>query len=154
MDGVKDWLGSSGIHHNRTSLSANKQWVQFDATIGELESLLKTQYHVYEHDAGHEMPSCDQYYVPCMLIYSTWTSTSLTWLLAAHLGDVVDYITPGVNLGQPSDLKKRGTAPGTGFKLPLKKKPLPSFSHETSNDLGLCSSVVTPACIKGRALEP
>ncbi|KAK4506125.1 hypothetical protein PRZ48_004090 [Zasmidium cellare] len=45
VESVKEWLNTSRIHHNRTSLSANKQWVQFDATIGELEDLLNTQYH-------------------------------------------------------------------------------------------------------------
>ncbi|KAF2161129.1 hypothetical protein M409DRAFT_69979 [Zasmidium cellare ATCC 36951] len=130
VESVKDWLSTSGIHYNRTSLSANKQWVQFDATIAELEDLLHTEYHVYEHQAGHTMPSCDEYYVP------------------SQLRNVIDYITPGVNLGQPSDLTKRDATPRKGFKLPLKTKPLPSFKPEASNDLGLCSSVVTPACIK------
>jgi len=43
------------------SQSINKQWMQFDASMEELEALLRTEYHVYEHsDTGKTTIACDQ----------------------------------------------------------------------------------------------
>ena len=46
---VRSWLESAGIAAERIGHSANKQWIQFDATVEEAEDLLKTKYHSYEH---------------------------------------------------------------------------------------------------------
>ena len=48
---VREWLHSSGVAVDRVTQSANKQWLQFDAEAGELEDLLKTEYHVHSHEA-------------------------------------------------------------------------------------------------------
>jgi tripeptidyl-peptidase-1 len=61
VDAVRDWLLSAGIPAERISQSVNKQWMQFDAAAGELESLLKTEYHVYEHSGtGQSTVACDR----------------------------------------------------------------------------------------------
>ncbi|KAK3937810.1 peptidase S8/S53 domain-containing protein [Diplogelasinospora grovesii] len=78
---VKRWLTSSGIQPGRISQSANKQWLQFDAPVSEVERLLFTYFHVFEHpESGIQNIACSDYHVP---------------------GDVtrhVDYITPGIRL--------------------------------------------------------
>ena len=62
VESVRDWLVGSGIDANTISQSTNKQWLQFDATTAEVESLLKTKYHVYEHTAtGKTNVACDEY---------------------------------------------------------------------------------------------
>jgi tripeptidyl-peptidase-1 len=60
-DAIYDWLVSSGIPRESVSQSTNKQWMQFDVTVSELESLLKTDYHVYEHtETGKASIACEQ----------------------------------------------------------------------------------------------
>lgn len=62
VDTIQDWLVSAGIAAKSISQSVNKQWMQFDASTSELESLLKTEYHVYEHaETGKPVVACDEY---------------------------------------------------------------------------------------------
>lgn len=43
------------------SLAPNKQWLQFDATISELESLFFTEYYEYKHMvSGDSALGCDE----------------------------------------------------------------------------------------------
>lgn len=59
VDAVTEWLKSAGI--DRFSQSVNKQWMQIDMKVEELESLLKTKYHEYEHsDTGAVHVACDE----------------------------------------------------------------------------------------------
>jgi tripeptidyl-peptidase-1 len=42
-------------------LSANKQWLQFDAPVEVAEKLFRTDYHVYEHAvSGGKNVACDE----------------------------------------------------------------------------------------------
>ena len=62
METVREWLVSAGIKDDRISQSANKQWMQFDASPEEAEDLLKTEYYVYEHTpSGNKHVGCDEY---------------------------------------------------------------------------------------------
>lgn len=144
VDTVREWVESSGIDPRRISLSANKQWLQFDASADEAERLLKTKYHVYEHaKSGVENIGCDEYHVP------------------QHVKEHVDYITPGLKLltggknPKDRDLSKRGEKAKRGFRTngsqkfsppiisgTLSKSQLPSL-----NSLSTCDSFITPACI-------
>lgn len=47
---VRSWLESAGIAGDRITQSVNKQWIQFDADVEELEELLRTKYYLYSHD--------------------------------------------------------------------------------------------------------
>jgi len=52
----------SGLSPDKISQSPNKQWMQFDASSSELESLLNTEYHIYEHAAtGKLSVACNEY---------------------------------------------------------------------------------------------
>lgn len=58
---VRGWLEGAGVDAERISLSANKQWIQFDAPADEVENLFKTKYHVYEHQAsGKKSVACEE----------------------------------------------------------------------------------------------
>jgi len=59
VDSVRDWLENMGIAGHRISQSTNKQWLQFDADAEEVESLLNTEYYVYEHqETGKNHVAC------------------------------------------------------------------------------------------------
>ncbi|KAK6356868.1 hypothetical protein TWF718_001208 [Orbilia javanica] len=82
---VIKWLEDSGFHPDRISISSNRQWVQFDALVSEIEPLLRTSYHIYEHgQSGRLNVACDMYHLP------------------EHVQEHIDYITPGIKLFPPS----------------------------------------------------
>lgn len=133
---VHTWLIEAGVDTARISQSLNKQWVQFDASIAELETLLDTQYNEYEHQDGRLIPACDKYYVP------------------TQISQAIDYITPGVNLGRFTGRSTKHN------KAKLRSRQLlteelsssPTAYREqlaSSNDaLNICNaSAVTPACV-------
>tara|TARA_R110002060_G_scaffold62870_1_gene72189 strand:- start:258 stop:584 length:327 start_codon:yes stop_codon:yes gene_type:complete len=62
VETVRGWLESAGIASENISQSVNKQWMQFDASVFDLESLLGTEYHEYEHsETGKTTVACDKY---------------------------------------------------------------------------------------------
>ncbi|KAL2177315.1 peptidase S8/S53 domain-containing protein [Thermothelomyces heterothallicus CBS 202.75] len=78
---VKRWLASAGVDEGRISQSANKQWIQFDAPVYELEKLLLTRYHMFENlETGVQNIACSEYHVP------------------REVSHHIDYITPGIKL--------------------------------------------------------
>jgi tripeptidyl-peptidase I len=57
---VQNWVTSSGIASQRLSLTGGKGWMSFDATAHEVERLLNTEYHIYEHvETGHKTSACE-----------------------------------------------------------------------------------------------
>jgi hypothetical protein len=51
--------GRSLLTHEACWLS--RQWLQFDAPVGEVEELLLTKYHVFEHtETGARNIACSQ----------------------------------------------------------------------------------------------
>jgi len=136
VDAINDWLVSAGIAAEKISQSTNKQWMQFDASAEELESLLNTKYHVYEHTkTGKQTVACDEYKVP------------------SHVQEHVDYITPGIKLFTPE--KPRSAQPEGGiqrrgdFALPplLKNLGMTLEALLAIPELLACSAAITPPCI-------
>ncbi|CAK7204234.1 hypothetical protein SEUCBS139899_006989 [Sporothrix eucalyptigena] len=150
VDVVVSWLTSAGIHIDRVTQSANRQWIQFDATVAEAEELLMTEYHVYEHiETGTSDVAAEHYHVP------------------RHVQAHIDYVTPGIRLRRDVDKARKmrrrreieedrrrsvkalhtdpsflnsgvGSTKGTDFTL---NSPPPM---NNSN----CYEYVTPACIR------
>ena len=56
------WLADNGI--TDVSQSPNRQWLKFNAMVEDVEALLKTKYHEYQHESGDLRPACDEYHVP------------------------------------------------------------------------------------------
>lgn len=141
MSAVKNWLVSSGIDADRVSQSANKQWIQFDATAAEAESLLQTEYHLYEHaGTGKTTVACDEYHVP------------------QHVTKHIDYITPGIRLmkspvSRKDAFEKRSASKKRSFKRPPLLKSMPSIDADVESlrksNTSSCDSIATPACIAG-----
>ena len=145
IDAVRTWLHGSGIDEDRISLSTNKQWLQFEASVAEVEALINAEYYHYEHyQTGKTNVGCDEYSVP------------------AHLQEHIDYITPGLKLLTPSmprepekrkELEKRifgVTAPGDKKPIlpPLKKALGISIAQLLAKPLSaLCDVAIIPLCI-------
>ena len=141
VDAVSQWLQDSGISADRISQSANKQWLQFVATVEEMESVVKTEYHHYAHyGTGKSNIGCDEYYVP------------------KHVQPHVDYITPGLKLLTPShsrsdrELQKRifGVTTKDTHIIKPKTKSLPqSIQLILAAPLSaICDIAAIPLCIK------
>ena len=51
---VTNWLVDAGFARERLRLSANRGWIALEATTAEVEDLLKTEYHVWNHPSGDQ----------------------------------------------------------------------------------------------------
>ncbi|KAK4161699.1 putative protease [Cladorrhinum sp. PSN259] len=81
LEEVKSWLVRAGVSEARIGRSENKQWLQFDAPVKEVEQLLFTRYHEFEHaESGVVNIACSEYHVP------------------HDVSHHIDYITPGIKL--------------------------------------------------------
>ncbi|CAK7264271.1 hypothetical protein SEPCBS119000_000903 [Sporothrix epigloea] len=142
---VVDWLTSAGIHIDRISQSANKQWIQFDATVSEAEELLMTEYHIYEHTAsGDNDLAAEDYHVP------------------HQVREHIDYVTPGIrlrrDLGNDRRLQHRQQVEDEDRRRSLHarymgKVDLGSYSPDLvmsfpPTNLTNCDRFVTPECIR------
>ncbi|KAI1337368.1 subtilisin-like protein [Xylariaceae sp. FL0016] len=104
---VKDWLVSAGIPSHSISQSDNKQWIQFDAPTSQVEDLLLTDYHVWEHqETGVRNIACDEYHVP------------------KHVKRHVDYITPGIKLMGHGNTQQPATRESHARALPRHAQPV------------------------------
>lgn len=63
-EAVRQWLESTGISRERVETSQSLGWVTVKATVEEAERLLKTKYHLFEHESGVPHVACEAYFVP------------------------------------------------------------------------------------------
>ena len=127
---VQKWLESSGIHIQRHKVAPTRSHIRFEASVEEMESLLGTQYDMWEHVAsGSISVSCDQYQVPRSIKHH------------------IDFITPTVGFDRPrSPAHHRQQKRSSPFGEPIlfQKPGKPS----QADNLTECSELVSPACIK------
>ncbi|KAK5685829.1 hypothetical protein LTS10_001942 [Elasticomyces elasticus] len=139
VDEVVAWISETlSIPTKHITHTDNKAWLAFDASVDDLESLLRTEYHEHHDETtGRSMITCDEYHVP------------------SHLSGHIDYITPGVKGIQvhSSELKKRSWKSGhhgghgpSGWQPP-KTRPAPHMP-KPGNELATCDQVITPACLQ------
>ena len=121
--------------------------------MDELEQLLQTKYHFYEHiNGGRKHIGCEDYRIP------------------ASVSDHIDFVTPGVKFLATSgmgDIQKRSLSASPNRKpiekpMPadvlakLKQNPGKSLTHLWSSSpthmleaaTDTCGTAITPACIK------
>lgn len=146
VDAVKAWLSSAGISEDRIKQSQSLNFLQFEATVDEAEDLLKTKYHVYEHESGQPHVACDEYSVP------------------SHLKEHIDLIYPTVHFDaklKPRDasvsIEKRDDIPGIGKGIgKAGSGSLPKGGwrvgnhhyHKLQADLDMCDEYITPDCLR------
>ena len=145
MDAVHNWLTSSGIKAKRITPSVGRNWLDFNATIAEVEALLRTEYKFYGHETGQGHLACNDYSVP------------------ETIREHIDLIMPTVHFDtqiSESDKKrtkrdlptnlKPGDPNNTGFK-PKKGKVIagPNISPATNAyTLSNCNQYITPECLR------
>ncbi|EFY85113.1 alkaline serine protease AorO, putative [Metarhizium acridum CQMa 102] len=148
INAVKSWLIKSGVSADKITFPQSKGWVEFQSTVGELESILKTKYHLYDHiQARNAHIGTDEYSLP------------------NEISDLVDFITPAVVMSQtskPSNNVKRNDGRIIRPHKPLSaevaqllaahpgicRTRLTNFSQKDSTDN--CAEYITPACIKSQ----
>ncbi|EME50290.1 hypothetical protein DOTSEDRAFT_68978 [Dothistroma septosporum NZE10] len=145
-DAVKAWLASAGIDGDRVGKSQSLGWLEFTATVNQAEDLLKTKYHVYEHDeTGRPHVACEEYSVP------------------ATLKDKIDFVYPTLHFdaklkvreGSADSIAKREVKPGQS-KTPGKpgSGSLPKWNHrflphsDIITQLQNCDTQITPWCLR------
>jgi len=79
VEAVKEWLHSLGIDPSRIRMSKSRIWLNFNATVSEVERLLQTEYPLYKHEMGHNHVACESYSLP------------------PHLTEHIDIVTPTVH---------------------------------------------------------
>ncbi|KUJ20186.1 subtilisin-like protein [Mollisia scopiformis] len=128
VDAVRAWLIDSGIAPQRLTHSDNKGWLAFDATTEEAETLLLTEYHLYEHVDGQTTAACESYHVP------------------KYIQEHLDYITPGIKLSAPSkrSVKARSASNRIHSSIPFQR----ATDISTNDDLSQCYNALTPACLR------
>jgi len=131
IDLVLAWLIEYGIQETRISQSANKAWLQFDASVEEMEQLLQTKYHFYEHiNGGRKHIGCEDYKIP------------------ASVADHIDFVTPGVKLLATSgigEIRKRFLSASPNSKPIQKPMPADVLAKIKQNPgMSLKSAVILP----------
>lgn len=93
--------------------------MEFSATIGEIERLLNTEYHVYQHkESGGYRIACDSYSLP------------------SHVRQHVDFIMPTIQLDGLKPVSQ--TMPATMAPVPL----------SGLTGLDNCSTLITIDCLR------
>ena len=128
-------------------MSRGKNWLNFDASIAEVESLLQTEYKFYTHASGQSHIACDDYRLP------------------VGISEHVDLVMPTVHFDTkisadpeqrqkkrdiPSNLKPGD--PSSGF-LPKKGKTIsgPGAAPNVAPEpfaLTTCNTQITPDCLR------
>ncbi|KAH0282525.1 subtilisin-like protein [Aureobasidium namibiae CBS 147.97] len=125
---VTEWLVASGVNKTRITHTDNKQWLAFDATVSDMESLLHTKYYKYKQSSQKYAAGCDEYYLPKDL--------------QAH----VDFIKPAImrsSLAAPGNMiQKRDSAARNVVHAAGTKR------DSNSIDLSDCYNIVSPACVR------
>ncbi|KAK8009688.1 Aldo/keto reductase [Apiospora arundinis] len=149
VDSVSTWLAESGIGPGRIAVSSGKSWININATVSEVESLLKTKYHIYEHSSGHLHVASDSYSVPA-------------YLSAEHIDIIMPtlHFDVKVNPGQSGDelrrrqIRTRRVHPISGVKaneldtgIGLKLGPQVAMAKIITN-LDDCDKQIVPDCLR------
>ncbi|ETW82302.1 serine protease S53 [Heterobasidion irregulare TC 32-1] len=133
ISAVKNWLTSSGFEDERLKLSPSKSWVTVDASVAEIEELLKTEYHVYTHSSGMEQIGCRSYSVPI------------------HVREHVDLIKPTVHFTQhlPRESVTRKRANSRLGMPSTSTGPKTNGAKVTITPaLENCDELITPDCLR------
>lgn len=158
VQAVKDWLYEAGVHPDGIQVSRSRGWLDFNATVGEVERLLQTEYHVYSHPSGMQHLACNSYSLP------------------QHVSPHIDIITPTIHFDTKvgsgthrrqfehvpvydKDLVQRQNSPPAPDP-PNKLKGILGSADDGSNPkqgaavnnvlmtLDNCDTMITPTCLR------
>ncbi|KAK7972919.1 tripeptidyl-peptidase sed2 [Apiospora saccharicola] len=135
VDVVTKWLVGAGMDPNRIQLSKGRNWLDFNATVGELEKLLKTQYFMFRHSRhGKHQIACDEYH---------------------HIGHERLNNRVSMDTEQVNELKKRGLDSGGRPSTGIQGSGLDGWSPKQGDfvenammTLNDCDKMLTLDCIR------
>ncbi|EFW98614.1 alkaline serine protease [Grosmannia clavigera kw1407] len=136
VSAVHEWLTGHGIAAERIGQSANKQWLQFDATVEEAEDLLLAEFFMWEHtETGAHDISTEEYHLP------------------ERIREHVDYVTPGVRLRTKREARMQEVQKRSAYDNHPRPDivKLPGFPHPNSST---CSLYVTKECTQNQYKIP
>ena len=126
---VLQWLSEHGFVNIRTSGALHT--LEFEASVAEIERLLKTEYYVYEHsESGKGHVACEEYSVP------------------AHITEHINIITPTLHFDVKPHMKKRDVPNPAD---PVSNGESDAASTPTgngNNDMQSCVDRITPDCLR------
>jgi len=108
-------------------------WLKFDATVEEAETLLQTEYRIYENvETGKSHLACDDYSIP------------------HHLIPHVDFITPTIQFGAivKTRMKRRDVGESVKPTHGGKKGAAAPSASQVTYSLANCNQYITPDCLR------
>jgi tripeptidyl-peptidase-1 len=132
---VQKWLVDAGIDADHHAMLGGRSWIQFNASVGEVERLLAAEYFVYEHeDSGDLNVACDAYSVPS--------------LMREH----IDLITPTVHfntkLGSRRVPRTRRSSGGSVLRRQGQLSPRTSLQNASDHTQCVGNAAMLPSCIR------
>ena len=136
----------SGIDSSRIVLSHGGNWLKFNASVAEVESLLHTEYKFYTHESGQGHLACDEYSVPQsirkhvdLIMPTVHFDTKIT--SGPENKRKKRDIPPGLQPGNPNNV---GWKPKEGKVIASPNAAQPDVSYTLAN----CNQYVTPDCLR------
>lgn len=146
IDTVRNWLVESGIESSRISLSRGRNWLNVNASIAEVEDLLKTEYKVYEHTTGQKHIACEEYSVPRDVSQHIDLIMPTIHFDTKIVGDREKRKQKRDGISRPGDTENNGFLPkkgptiiGPGADPAVAPRPF---------DLSTCNTQITPDCLR------
>ncbi|KAI0682616.1 tripeptidyl peptidase A [Earliella scabrosa] len=132
---VSEWLASHGLYEDSLSRSPARDWVHIKVPVSLAEDMLKTEYHVWTHDASGEA-----------VVRTT------AYSLPEHLHDHVELIQPTTMFSRMKSLKTTfhvnptalTTAPVAAADAPAIKVPS-AFGGQVDAS---CNTTITISCLQ------
>ncbi|PPQ72853.1 hypothetical protein CVT24_001181 [Panaeolus cyanescens] len=126
---VTEWLLESGIERDRLRLSTDKGWIHVNASVSEVEDLLNTEYHIYDHPNGAKQIGCHNYSVP------------------AHVQPHIDFIKPTVQFNHRAgpNMKQRRSTP---INTDLDGLRMADVDVTITPSLANCDKMITVDCLR------
>lgn len=127
---VQDWLSDAGIETASLSYSPAKDWIKITLAVNEVETLLDTEYSVFEHaSSGGQIVRTEKYSLPL------------------HLHDHIAVIQPTNSFFRPQPMKT--TYKTVKDQGDWKPPPPPPYYPGTPTAEQVCNtSAVTPLCLR------
>ncbi|OAA73082.1 Peptidase S8/S53, subtilisin/kexin/sedolisin [Akanthomyces lecanii RCEF 1005] len=132
---VTDWLVKAGVPSKDIVLDKSRTYINIDSTVGKMEKVLQTRYHVYQSKiTGRDHIGVEEYSLP------------------TEIASFVDFVYPAVSLGQvqrrdaPAPVK--GAADKYAVTEPLRPLAQGVIDRLNSNKSVGCDEVITPQCIR------
>ena len=123
IEAVHEWLKDAGVRLEELEYSPAKDWIKLTLPTKEVERLLDTEYHCYEHEDGRELVRAE------------------TWSLPTHLHEHIATIQPTNSFSRMRPVAKRH-----GKAINMQKLPPPPTDATIA---AVCNTtLVTPLCLR------